>query len=134
MKPVAVAAIVLPIVLSAGLAQACGACDEDKIAATYDYAVEATAFARHHTIVVAEISGFVDAKVVTARIAVVAPRVRGVQPGTVRTAVAPPAFSFEIDPTMAAPQATLADFQRRIGKSNARFRLVRVLAHHRLGT
>lgn len=76
-EPPVVPAFLLLMALLPPLAQACGACIEDKVAATYDYAVEAKAFARQQVLVFAQIDGPVDAKAAGAQIVAVAAKVRG---------------------------------------------------------
>jgi hypothetical protein len=105
---------------------ACGACDEDKIAATYDHAVIDRAMARHHQVVFVAIDGALSAAKITRQIAVAAPKVRGVVTGTLRTSLSPPAFSFELDGTKSAELA-MADFRKAVGDPDARLTLVRIM-------
>ena len=108
------------------VAWACGACDEDKIAATYDHAVIERATARHHQVVFVAIDGRVSAAEITRRVAAAAPKVRGVVPGTLRTSVSPPAFSFALDGTQ-LPEVAVSDFRKAVGKQDTRFTLVRIM-------
>ena len=71
---------------------------DDKVAATYDHAVVTRAVARHQLMVFGEIAGAVDMKVATSRIARAAPEVPGIDRRSVRTSLAPAAFSFALDP------------------------------------
>jgi hypothetical protein len=126
MKPgwIAIAAALAATAPATGLA--CGACDEDKIAATYDHAVIDAAVARHQQVVFVAIDGPVDTQRIGTRLAAAAPKVRGVQAGTLRTSLAPPAFSFVLDATQ-TPQAAVAGFRKSVGDSTARLTLVRIM-------
>lgn len=105
---------------------ACGACDEDKVAATYDHAVIDAAIARHRQVVFVAIDGPVDVQHIGARIAAAAAKVRGVQRGTLRTSQAPPAFSFALDPTQ-TPNAAVAGFRKAVGDPTARLTVVKIM-------
>jgi chloramphenicol 3-O-phosphotransferase len=121
------ATIVIALATGAPAAsRACGACDEDKVAATYDHAVIAAAMARHERVVFVAVDGPVSIKKLTARIAAVANRIRGVQKGTLRTSASPPAFSFALDATQ-KPEAAVARFREAVGDMPARMTLVRIM-------
>jgi len=105
---------------------ACGACDEDKVAATYDHAVIAAAMARHQRVVFVAVDGPVSAEKLAARIAAAASRIRGVQKGTLRTSASPLAFSFALDAAR-EPAVAVSDFRRAVGDSSARLTLVRIV-------
>jgi nitrite reductase (NO-forming) len=53
-------------------------------------------------------------------------KVRGVQAGTLRTSLAPPAFSFVLDSTQ-TPQAAVAGFRKSVADSTARLTLVQIM-------
>ena len=105
---------------------ACGVCDEDKVAATYDHAVIARATARHRQVVFVAIDGRVSGAEIGRRVAAAAPKVRGVVPGTLRTSLSPSAFSFALDATQ-QPEAAMSDFRRAVEDRNARLTLVRIM-------
>ena len=105
---------------------ACGACDEDKVAATYDHAVIAAAMARHQRVVFVAVDGPVSAEKLAARIAAAANGIRGVQKGTLRTSASPLAFSFALDAAREA-EVAVSDFRRAVGDSSARLTLVRIV-------
>lgn len=105
---------------------ACGACDEDKVAATYDQAMIDAAIARHRQVVFVAIDGPVDAQRIGARIASAAAKIRGVQARTLRTSLAPAAFSFALDTTQTA-DAAVAAFRNAVDDSAARLTIVRIL-------
>jgi len=126
MKPgwIAIAAALAATAPATGLA--CGACDEDKIAATYDHAVIDAAIARHRQAVFVAIDGPVDAQRIAARLTAAAAKVHGVQAGTLRASLAPPAFSFVLDTTQ-TPQAAVAGFRKAVGDSGTRLTVVRIM-------
>src|SRR6187402_1169835 len=92
-KLIAIAVGMWPVI-----AWSCGVCDEDKVAATYDHATAARAATVRHSVVYVAVDGPVEAVTFVRRVAEIAPRIRGVMQGTVRTSTAPVAFSFVIDP------------------------------------
>jgi len=105
---------------------ACGACDEDKIAATYDHAVIDRAAARHHQVVFVAIDGPVSAAEISRRVGAAASRVRGVVIGTLRTSLSPPAFSFALDGTK-RPEVAVSDFRKAVGDRDTRLTLLRIM-------
>jgi hypothetical protein len=121
---IAIAAALAAIAPATGLA--CGACDEDRIAATYDHAVIDAAIARHRQVVFVAIDGPVDAQGIGTRLIAAAAKVRGVQAGTLRTSQAPPAFSFVLDAAH-TPRAAVAEFGKAVGESSARLTVVRIM-------
>jgi hypothetical protein len=111
---------------SCAVSWACGACDEDKIAATYDHAVVDRATARHDQLLVVAIDGSVSPEQVARQITAAAPKVRGVVTGTLRTSLSPAAFSFALDRRQ-RPEDAVSNFQKAVGDRGARLTLVRVL-------
>jgi hypothetical protein len=111
---------------ASGAALACGACVEDGVAATYDHAVINTATARHQQVVFVAVGGPISAEKLNARIAVAASRVHGVQAGTLRLSISPPAFSFALDAAQ-EPEAAVAGFRKAVGDSGAHLTLVRIM-------
>jgi hypothetical protein len=90
----------LVLVAWSGAALACGTCDEDKIAATYDHAVVQRAAYAGHVLVYCAVQGTFE----PARLAAAARRVRGVDPSSVRVSREPAALSFALD-TLREPVA-----------------------------
>ena len=128
------ALILMATAIAAGApssSRACGACVEDKVAATYDHTVIRTAIARHQQVVFVAIDGPVSAREMGARIKAAASKVRGVQAGTLRLSMAPPAFSFTLDAAL-RPEAALAAFREAVGDKSARLTLVRVMRNGEL--
>jgi hypothetical protein len=107
-------------------AHACGACVEDKVAATYDHAVIHAAIAKHRQVVFVAVDGAVDAKKIGAQIAAAAPTIHGIVAGTLRTSVAPPAFSFGIE-AAENPARAVAGFRRALADSGVRLTMVRIM-------
>ena len=105
---------------------ACGACVEDKVAATYDHAVIHAAIAKHRQVVFVAVDGTINVKKFNGRITAAAPKVRGVVAGTLRTSVAPPAFSFALDAAQ-TPEIAMADFRKAIADPGVRLTMVRIM-------
>jgi hypothetical protein len=91
-------------------AWACGVCVEDKVAATYDYAVMQRAVAQGRVMVFCQISGAVDAP----RIRNAARQVRGLDRSSLRLSTDPAALSFAIDPAQQSPQEAVTAMQRAV--------------------
>lgn len=115
-------AMVIAMALAAAISPsswACGACVEDAIAATYDHATIRAAIAKRQQVVFVSIEGGDPARVVRV-LRAAARKVRGVQAGTLRTAVSPPAFSFAlaagepVDTAVSAFGKLIADQQVRL--------------------
>src|SRR5262249_33858358 len=123
----------LLVALAAGLgalipatADACGACVEDKVAATYDHAVIDRAIASHRQVVFVAIEGPANPTKVVAQITAAAPKVRGVQPGSLRTSTSPPAFSFVLDNGQ-DPRAAVATLRRNVTGQETQFVAIRLV-------
>ena len=91
-------------------AWACGACVEDKIAATYDHAVVQGAATQGRVVVFCELKGPIQAS----SIRKAAAGVRGLDPGSVRVSANPGALSFVVDPARQSPEAAVAGLQRQM--------------------
>jgi hypothetical protein len=100
---------------------ACGACAEDKIAATYDHGVVERAAANGDVMVFCEVAGPLDAR----RLAQAVRRVQGVKPQSVRVSAQPAALSFAVDPAAHSPQAAVAAAQRSLA-AGTRLTIVRL--------
>jgi hypothetical protein len=100
------------LVLHTGVAQACGVCVEDKVAATYDYAVVQRAAAQGQVVVFCEIVGPVDA----GRIRQAARKVRGLDASTLRVSQTPAAISFVVDMKKQSPQSAAGAIQQGLAK------------------
>lgn len=111
----------------AASALACGVCIEDKIAATYDHAVVMRAVASHQMLVFGEIEGAADMKAATDAIARTAPQVRGVDRKSVRISMSPAAFSFALAAGTQAPDAAVAELQKRLRIEGVKLSVLRVM-------
>lgn len=87
--------------------RACGVCDEDKVAATYDHAVVERAASKGRVVVFCEVRGPLDAR----RLRAAARRVKGIDPASVRTSAQPAALSFALDGGRRSPQAAVDALQ-----------------------
>jgi len=92
------------VLMVPAIAMACGACIEDKMAATYDYQVTQQAAARHLAVVYCDVQGQVDAQVLLQA----AKQVPGLDASTVRTSREPAAMSFALDTDLTNSQAAAA--------------------------
>jgi len=107
-------------------ARACNACLEDKVAATYDWQVVSTARRRGHQVVFVAIQGKVAprdsalARTLDRRISAI----KGVDAGTVRVSLVPPAASFACDPARDSPQRLIEAMNRALRPSQLRLAIV----------
>jgi len=108
-------------------AAACGACIEDQVAATYDHAVVVRAAAKHQVVVFAAIEGSGNAQMLARQVKAAAERTPGVDRASVRTAVDPSALSFAVDPSVAAPEATLAAIEKGTRAVQVRLPVLRIV-------
>jgi hypothetical protein len=113
------------LAMVSGAAFACGACIEDKIAATYDHATVTAAAAKGDRVVFGAIDGPIDARRVSERVRATAPKIRGVRPGTVHASAAPSAFSFAVDRAQSA-EAAVAELERRLAVPGLHLTVIRV--------
>jgi len=118
------AVLCLALPLAAG---ACGVCIEDNVAVTYDHAVVERAAARGHVVVFASIDARTAPQAASDGVKAAAMRVRGVDRGTVRAAIAPLAVSFALDPHVQAPAAALAAIEKSAAQPGLRLTLLRVV-------
>jgi len=117
------------LALGAGVApaaRACDACLEDKIAATYDWQVVAAATQHGHTVVFTAIAGPVSRSEagLAAALARAVAATPGVDRGTVRVSLSPPAVSFACE--RRAATATAAAASRRLRARGLSLAIVRV--------
>ncbi len=98
-------------VLAAASAVACGACVEDKMAATYDHAQVEQAAAQGKVVVFCDLRGPVPGR---DALRAAAP-VDGVATGSLRLSAEPAALSFVLDPAAKTPQAAADALARSLG-------------------
>jgi hypothetical protein len=113
------AALVLALAILANPcrpASACGHCVEDKVAATYDHAVLARAARDRHVVVYAEIRGPAAGSGSGLRAFIVRTLATtlGIDGGTIRVSLDPPAASFACDPARHAPVALITAANARL--------------------
>jgi hypothetical protein len=104
---------------------ACGACVEDKVAATYDHAVVKSANLRHQQVVFVAIDSAGSPRW-RERIVSAARKVTGVEPGSVRTSIEPAAFSFALDASR-EPSAAVAQLRADVHDPRAQFSVIRIV-------
>jgi hypothetical protein len=90
-------------------AKACGACDEDKVAATYDHAAILRAAAQRQLVVFCELQG---PAIATAELRRIAARTSGIDAASVRTSAQPATVSFALDPRRRSAESATAALQR----------------------
>jgi hypothetical protein len=100
----------LLLALAAPVAWACGVCVEDKVAATYDYAVVQRALARGQVVVYCEVSGRADA----AQLRHAAVKVPALDAASLRISAEPAALSFALDTARKSPKAAVAALQHAL--------------------
>ncbi len=128
MRPTVLKLVAIAALAAASEALACGACIEDKIAATYDPAVVAQAAVRHRVVVFAAVEGPGDPDADAKALAAAAARVPGVDRTTIRTAASPRALSFALDPRAASPEKALAAIEAKSGARGLKLALIRVMS------
>jgi len=122
--------IVAILLLSAlpGIASACGACVEDKVAATYDHHVVTSALAHKHVVVFAAVEGSGGAKALAGAAKKAATRIGGIDASSVRAAHEPAAaLAFAIDPGKQTPERALLAIEQGVTDKPVKLTLLRVL-------
>ena len=109
-------------------AHACGDCIEDKVAATYDYVVLTRAARDGHVVVFAEIRGPAAGAgpSVKAFILRMLGSTPGIDRGTVRVSLDPPAASFACDPVQHAPRVLLETVNPRLATKGLRLAVIKI--------
>lgn len=110
------------LALAPALANACGACAEDKVAATYDHRLVQGAQARGDVMVFCEVTGSFDER----RLVRAARQVSGIRARSVRTSPQPATLSFAVDAAMQSPQAAVEATQRGL-PTGTRLTIVQLL-------
>ena len=105
------------------LALACGACDEDNIAATYDHAVVAKAARSRDLVVYCRVAGPVERQKLIGAVRAVP----GVRKDSVRVSLAPAALSFAVDPALQTAATAVAASERGLAPSS-RLQILKVVA------
>jgi hypothetical protein len=117
------AAISVLLAVAAAHAQACGACDEDKVAATYDHATMQRAATRKEAMVFCEVQGPTYTLSQARRVAA---RTTGVNVSSVRTSAQPATLSFAVDLGKTSVQRAVSALQRG-ASATTRISIVRIV-------
>lgn len=125
MRRIRAVLIATALAAASNVALGCGACIEDKVAATYDHAVVRAAIETHRQVVFVALDGR-EASRAGSRIVAAGSSVRGVQRGSVRYAASPPAFSFALAREV-PPEQALAAFRAAVSGTGAQMTIVRVM-------
>jgi hypothetical protein len=109
-------------------AHACGHCIEDKVAATYDYAVLTCAARNGHVVVFADLRGPAAGAgpALKAFIIHTLASTSGIDGGTVRVSLDPPAASFACDPVRHAPSALLDTVNPQLAAKGLRLAVIKI--------
>ena len=113
----------LCLAAAAAQAQACGACDEDKVAATYDHAAVERAAAQRRVVVFCDVQG---APVAVRELRRIAARTSGIDAASLRTSEQPATLSFTVDPRRRSAESAAAALQRAV-PPGTRISIVRVV-------
>ena|SRR5687767_2470252 len=114
--------------LAAPLAQGCGGCAEDRMAATYDHDRVIGAMDRGHQIVFTDVTSRELTRTEWHLLAWTVQSVRGVMKGSVRTSKLPRALSFEIDPKATSDATAIREINRRMRKQPIKISLIRTMS------
>lgn len=122
-----VRAILIVLALASGGASACGVCIEDTIAVVYDHDVVKRALANRHVVVFAVVAPASKASASLDDVRRATTGTRGVDRGSVRSAIEPAALSFALDPAVQAPQDALRAIEKQAAKQHLKLTLLRVV-------
>jgi hypothetical protein len=106
----------------ASVSWACGVCDEDSVAATYDHAVVQRAARAHDLVVYCSLEGPVEQQKVSS----VLRRVPGVRKDSIRVSAAPAALSFAVNPAVQTALTAVAATEKGLG-SSGHLRILKVV-------
>ena len=110
------------------VAQACGVCVEDKIAAVYDHAVVSKALAQKHCVAFFHLEGSLHAGEATRRaLETISAASRGADKGSVRVSVESASLAVAFDPRRTPVMALQKDLERRLAAQNLSLMLMQVL-------
>ena len=110
--------------IAPAISAACGACDEDKVAATYDHAVVSRAVAAGDVLVYGRIDGRFDGT----RLSSVTRRIVGIRAASIRVSSEFRALSFAVDTRPRPASQTLSAIRRALGPSTTLTVITRVPA------
>lgn len=115
--------VALVLASSPSVSLACGACDEDSIAATYDHQVVAHAARAGDLVVYCRLEGQFDRQ----RLVSAARRVPGVRKDSIRVSAAPPALSFALNPALQTALTAVTATERSL-PPRSRLRILEVVS------
>jgi len=121
------ASLLAAALLAPAAALACGACVEDKVAATYDHALVTKATQHGKIVVFAEPRSATDPAKVERLLRAAAAKAPGVEAASVRASQSPAALSFVLDPRGHDPERTLAAIQGASKLADLQLVLLKVL-------
>lgn len=104
-------------------ASACGACIEDKMAATYDYDAVQKAHAQKRTVVFCDVQD----RIAPEKLRQAAASTTGIDPGSIRISSEPAALSFALDTRKQSPDAAVASIASAL-KGKVRLSIIRSTA------
>ena len=109
-------------------AAACGHCEEDLVAATYDYGVLTRAVGQRHIVVYTRLLGPAAGASPSLKTAVARTlaSTAGVDAGTVRVSLDPPAAAFACDSRQATPQLLIRRMNRGLAARGLRLQVIRI--------
>ena len=112
----------------AGEADACNACLEDKVAATYDWQVVSAAQRSGHTVVFTALRGRIapNDRELSRFVSRSIEGIPGSDHGTVRVSLTPPAVSFACDSKRYPPSKLIAAMNRALRTKGVTLELIRV--------
>jgi hypothetical protein len=113
--------------LAPAAAFSCGACVEDKVAATYDHAVVTQAMQNGKVVVFAEPRSSTDPAKVERALRSAASHAAGVDSSSVRASQSPAALSFVLDPRGHDPEKTLASIRGAAKVADLQLVLLKVM-------
>ncbi|MDQ8036178.1 MAG: hypothetical protein REI12_02065 [Pedobacter sp.] len=108
------------LLLAPMTALACGACIEDKMAATYDYDAVQKAHAQKRTVVFCDVQDRIAPEKLRQAVA----STRGIDPGSIRISSEPAALSFALDTRTQSPAAAVASIASVL-KGKVRLSIIR---------
>jgi hypothetical protein len=121
------ATLIAAALLAPAAALACGACIEDKVAATYDYALAMKATQHGKIVVFADPQSGADPAKVERALRAAAAKAPGVEPASVRASQSPAALSFVLDPHGHDPAKTLASIRNASKVAGLELVLIKVI-------
>jgi hypothetical protein len=116
------------LAVQAGAVAACGHCVEDRVAATYDFALVSRALDQRHEVAFFAIQGPLLADRITAQaLTRLLGGIQGIDRGSLRVSLATESLSFAYDPARTPLQLLQRRFEDKLGTKGLSLGLLRVL-------